>query len=370
MKRVSYVILSIVLVVLVGACQQDVEPSQQFPLIEVFGQATYRSGPQSAWLPARSGLVLGTGAQLRTAMNASILVQPSDGYIRLAPASTLALNVDESGNRNLILSAGRIFVESKASDIRYEVEMPWGKVTARGARFSVALAADRSVTVAVQVGTVAFETPSGQMSVGVGEQISVPFGESPSAPAPLDAQEDLLWERWASGPELGLAILTPTVFATGTPTVTSTPTRTSTPTKTPTPTQTATPTATPTQTPTPTQTATPTETPTVTFTPRPATRTPTPTLTPTPGPLSVDYEIRDFRFTADKGKWQATLVVLVTGGQPPFRYFLDEILEFDGPETEIEWNTGAAMTRSIQVIDANGVKVSLTFYEPPHVPED
>jgi hypothetical protein len=85
--------------------------------------------------------------------------------------------------------------------------------------------------------------------------------------------------------------------------------------------------------------------------------------------LSIDYELRGFRFTADRGKWRATLVILTTGGQPPFRYYLDEVIELDGAETEIEWAAGAAMTRSIQVIDANGVKVSMTFYEPPHFPE-
>jgi hypothetical protein len=95
-----------------------------------------------------------------------------------------------------------------------------------------------------------------------------------------------------------------------------------------------------------------------------------PTATPTavPGPLDFEHELRDFRFRPDGGKWQATLVIKVTGGQPPFKYTLDEVTELPGPESQIEWNTGVAMVRSIQVIDANGTKVSKDFYEPPHVP--
>jgi hypothetical protein len=77
-------------------------------------------------------------------------------------------------------------------------------------------------------------------------------------------------------------------------------------------------------------------------------------------------EWEDWYFTADGGKWGATLVITVRGGQPPYRYTIDEFEEFEGPRYLIEWKTGAAMARSIQVIDANGVKVSKSLYEPPH----
>ena len=53
--------------------------------------------------------------------------------------------------------------------------------------------------------------------------------------------------------------------------------------------------------------------------------------------------------------------------QNPLRRVV-EIIELPGPESEIEWKTGAAMSRSIQVIDAQGAKVSKSFYEPPHKP--
>jgi hypothetical protein len=66
-------------------------------------------------------------------------------------------------------------------------------------------------------------------------------------------------------------------------------------------------------------------------------------------------------------------VIKVRGGQPPYKYTVDEIFVLDGPRWQIEWKTGVAMTRSIQVIDANGTKVSKSIYEPPHAkptPED
>jgi hypothetical protein len=374
MKHVLYLVFLIALVLTVPACQKDIEPSTAFTLAEVFGQATFRGGPDDKWQQAYPGLDLMTGGQARTAMGSSILMQPDDGFIRLAPATTIAVSTDEYGHRTLILSAGRIFVECKKPGVTYTVETPWGEVTAQAARFSVSIAADRSVSVAVKVGTITFETASTEMAVGFGQQVHVALGQQPDHPIPLSDQENTLWDRWANGPELGLAILTPTVYATGTPTVTPTPTRTSTPTKTPTPTNTPTKTPTPTLTPTPTITPTPTKTPTITptptktFTPRPPTATPTKTLTPIPGPLDFDHELKDFYFLPEIGKWRATLVITVVGGQPPYKYTLDEIFELPGPESEIEWKTGVAMTRSIQVIDANGTKVSKSFYEPPHAP--
>ena len=374
MRIMDRLCLLVAAVTMIAACRGGTDPSQRFPLVEVFGQASHRASPEEPWQPARGGLVIESGTHLRTAMNGSILVHPADGYIRIAPATTLALHADQAGNRLLVLSTGRIYIENTNPDVSYDIEMPWGRVVAHDARFSIAVAADRSAIVAVRVGGVSLQTESSEIPVTSGEQVVVPFGQRPEQPGPLGEAEQLLWERWAAGPELGLAILTPTAYATGTPTSTSTPTRTSTPTKTPTPTNTSTPTQTPTTTPTPSATPTPTETPTTTptptatSTPRPPTRTPTPTDTPIPGPLDFEHELKDFSFTPDGGKWRATLVIEVTGGQPPYKYTMDEVIELPGPESQIEWNAGVAMVRSIQVIDANGTKVSKDFYEPPHKP--
>ena len=371
--RLGFWIASIAVLALIAACLGSTGASQRFPALEVFGQADYRSGPEKPWQPARGGLIFASGTELRTAMNGSILVQPADGYIRLAPNTTLALHAGQAGGHLLVLTAGRIYVDNANPDVTYEVELPWGRVIAHEARFSVALAG-RSVTVSVQEGEVSLRTEGGDRSIATGQQAMVTSGQQPGQPGPLGDTEQLLWERWAAGPELGLAILTPTVYATSTPTWTSTPTRTSTPTKTPTPTHTSTPTETPTVTPTWTATPTPTETPTITptptstYTPRPPTPAPTATATPIPGPLDFEHELKDFRFTPDGGKWQATLVIKATGGRPPYKYTLDEVIELPGPESQIEWNTGVAMVRSIQVIDAAGTKVSRDFYEPPHVP--
>jgi len=370
MKKLTRLFLLCIVLICFLSCKKENEPNAEYVLAEVFGQSTYRTGPDAVWDPARAGLKLTTGGQARTAVNSSILLRPDDGIVRMAPATTLAVNTDEYGNRHLVLSEGRIFVECKKSGVTYTVDLPWGQVVARDARFSVSVSRDRSVTISVKVGTVSFDTGSGSMSIAYGQQVVAPVGKKPDQPTPLDAAEETWWSRWASGPELGLTVLTPTVYVTGTPTITSTPTRTATPTKTSTPTHTPTITPTPTQTSTPTETATPTETPTVTptasntFTPRPPTRTPTPTLTPIPGPLDFEYELEDFYFTPDGGKWGATLVILVRGGQPPYRYTMDEIVELEGPRHKFEWKTGVAMSRSIQVIDANGTKVSKPFYVP------
>lgn len=359
---------------LVVACQGKSQSLPAFTLSEVFGQTSYRGDSEGAWQPARVGLELPSGGQVRTAMGASILMRSSDGMARLAPGTSLAVSTDESGNRQIVLSAGRIFVACTSPDVTYEVEMPWGSVIAQGARFSAAVYPDRSAQVSVKEGQVTFKTASAEIAIGQGRESKAPFGQQPAAPVPLADEEDDYWERWASGPELGLLILTPTVYATETPTLTPTPTRTGTPTQTPTltptPTSTFTPTPTETPTPTPTPTETPTQTPVPTETPtrRPPTPVPTKTPTPIPGPLDFEYHLEDFYFTADKGRWGATLVIEVTGGQPPYKYTVDEVDELPGPRWKFEWNTGAQMARSIQVIDALGTKVSKPWYEPPHVP--
>jgi hypothetical protein len=373
MRIMTRLCLLIVALLIVSACR-GTNPAQQFLLTEVYGQASYRTGPEGSWEAARGGLELRTGAELRAAMNSSILLQLANGYLRLAPATTLTVDADATDNCSIALAAGRIFVHNGSPDVTYDVELPSGRIVAHEARFSAAVTSDGGAIVSVAEGEVSLQTDGGETTVPSGQQVTLISGQPPGQPSPLNETEQLLWERWAAGPELGLAILTPTVYATPTSTTTPTPTRTSTPTKTPTPTDTATPTHTPTTTPTPTDTPLPTDTPTttptptMTSTPRPPTRVPTPTNTPIPGPLDFEFELKDFYFTPDGGKWIATVVVKATGGRPPYKYTMDEIFEQPGPEWEIEWNAGVAMVRSIQVIDANGTKVSKDFYEPPHKP--
>jgi hypothetical protein len=373
MRIMTRLCLIIAALLIVSACR-GTSSSERFLLTEVYGQASYRTGSEGAWKAARGGLELATGGELRAAMNSSILLQPANGYIRIAPATTLTVHADKAGNQSLLLSAGRIFVQNGSPDVTYDVELPWGRVVAHEARFSVAITSDGGAIVSVTDGEVSLQTDSDEVTVPSGQQALLPSGQGPGQPVPLSETEQLLWARWAAGPELGLAILTPTVYTTPTSTTTPTPTRTSTPTKTPTPTDTATPThtptstATPTDTPPPTETPTTTPTPTMTYTPRPPTRVPPPTDTPVPGPLDFEFELKDFYFTPDGGKWIATVVVKATGGRPPYKYTMDEIFEEPGPEWQIEWNAGVAMVRSIQVIDANGTKVSKDFYEPPHKP--
>jgi len=378
MRRLAYCALIGALLLTIAACQpKGAAPSTQYTVSDVFGQTTYRLTPEESWKPARVGLKLDSGSQVRTAVGASALLRTDDGLIRLAPNTLLAVNTDELGNRTPVLSSGRIFVESKNPDVTYRVELPSGKVAAQGARFAIEVASNRSVQISVQVGAIAFEAPSGEVTVGRNQQVWAPFGRKPEQPVPLSDEENVLWDRWAAGPDLGLSILTPTVYATPTSTVTPTPTRTGTPTNTPTATHTPTLTPTPTPTETPTLTPTPTETPTITpsptltRTPRPPTPRPTATNTPIPGPLDFEFELENFYFTANKGKWGATLVINAWGGQPPYQYSVDEVIKLPGPRWEFQWNVNTALTRSIQVVDAAGTKVSKPWYMAPQIaPKD
>jgi hypothetical protein len=373
-KRLCILALALVLLLTSTSACRSQEPSTEYVVSEVFRQTTYRHSGQEAWAPAYDGLVLDTGGQIRTAVGASALLRTEDGLVRLAPGTNLAVNTDEAGNRLLVLSSGRIYVESKDKDVPYEVQMPWGQVRAQGARFSAAVRSDRGVQVSVRVGSATLETPGGEVLVTREQETAAGFGQAATPPEALTENEKTLWQRWASGPELGLSLLTPTVYATPTSTFTPTPTRTGTPTYTPTathtPTSTATPTSTSTPTNTPTSTVTPTETPvpTATHTPRPPTRAPTRTPTPIPGPLDFDFELEDFHFIRERGKWAATLVITVLGGQAPFTYTVDEVFELDGPRWAFEWNTGQPMARSIQVIDAQGQKVSKPWYVHAQTP--
>ena len=361
-RQLTYLLCLIVL--LVGCQPQKQEPPPVITLSDVFGQATFRPGPAGDWKPAYAGVALHNGGQARTAAASSMMLRTDDGgLVRMAPLTTLAVKTDERKNPLIVLSSGRIFVESKNSDIAYQVELPWGQITAFAARFSIAIHNDKSMRLSVKVGSVTFTTPSGPVSVDYGQQVDVLFGHKPGAPEPIAPSEELFWQRWAAGPDLGVNILTPTALATATSTITATPTRTATPTFTPTPTMTPTPTNTPTVTPTPTETSTPRPTP------RP-TSTPTRTPTPLPGPLDFEYTYEDFYFTADKGRWGATLVIKVTGGVPPYKYTVDEVIKLPGPRWKFDWNTGVAMARSIQVIDAQGHKVSKMWYESPKTPKD
>lgn len=351
------------------ACQKTKEPLPAFTLVETLGQTTYRLTPESAWQPASNGLKLYNGAQVRTAAASTVLLRTDDGgLIRLAPSTTLAVRADQMTSRLVFLSEGRVFVESEDPEVAYQVELPWGKITAYGARFSATVFPNRRARVSVKVGSLIFETPSGPVALDYNQQADVFFGEKPGQPTEVDEEEDLFWSRWAGGPDLGVSVLTPVPTREPTSTWTPTPTRTHTPTHTPTPTNTHTPTPTPTVTPTPTETPTLTPTPTHTTTPRPTPRptsTPTRTPTPIPGPLDFTYHIENFYYQAGTDYWGATLVIKATGGVPPYRYMIDNVIELPGPRWEFKWKIGTAMARSIQVIDSRGTKVSKDWYEPP-----
>lgn len=360
--------LLLCLLVLAVACQQTQEPPPVFTLTEVFGQTTYRPNPESTWQPAANGLRLLTGAQVRTAAASSIMMRTDDGgLVRLAPSTTLAVKTDEIKNHLIVLSEGRIFVESEDPEIAYQIELPWGKITAFGARFSVTVFPNQRARVSVKVGSLIFETPSGPVALDYGQQAEVFKGEKPGQPTEISEEEEVFWSRWAAGPDLGVLVLTPTAPTIPTGTITPTPTRTHTPTHTPTPTNTNTPTPTPTETSTPTETPTVTPTPTHTATPRPTLRptsTPTRTPTPIPGPLDFEYHLEDFYYETGTEFWGATLVIVAKGGTPPYRYTIDEVVELSGPRWPFKWKIGPAMARSIQVIDARGAKVSKNWYEP------
>jgi hypothetical protein len=373
MKRLIPLIL-VALLVTGAACQRTPSSAASFSIVEAFGQTSYRTSTDTTWGPAQRGLTLAPGAQVRTAVGSSLLLLQGDDRIRLAPVTTLTVTTDENGNHRLILAEGRVFVDGQTPDIRYDIELPWGEVTAQQARFSAVALNGQDAQISVTEGQVSVTTGSSQTEVGSGQQIAIAYGEQPQAPTALSEEEQAQWEQWAAGDGLGLLVLTPTVYATETPTNTATPTRTATPTETPTRTPTATTTSTPTPTHTPTATFTPTETPTTTptptetYTPRPPTPLPTRTPTPIPGPLDFEYELEDYYFTADGGKWGATLVITVKGGQPPYRYTVDEVVELPGPRWPFEWNTGVQMARSIQVYDATGAKVAKPWYMPAQTP--
>ena len=62
------------------------------------------------------------------------------------------------------------------------------------------------------------------------------------------------------------------------------------------------------------------------------------------------------------------MVIHARGGQPPYTYSVDEIIELPGPRWEFEWNTGTAMARSIQVVDATGFKLAKQWYMAAQFP--
>ena len=91
MRRLVYCILIGILLLTAAACQtKGAAPFTQYTMSEVFGQTTYRPTPEELWKPARVGLKLDSGSQVRTAVGASALLRTEDGLIRLAPNTLLS----------------------------------------------------------------------------------------------------------------------------------------------------------------------------------------------------------------------------------------------------------------------------------------
>lgn len=95
-----------------------------------------------------------------------------------------------------------------------------------------------------------------------------------------------------------------------------------------------------------------------------------PTVTPTsmaPLPLHIDYTYEHNCLPDSGGKWSVTIYIEVSGGTPPFTYFMHgdhEEKESDRRKFNYEWqgNTGGNFVRTLEVQSLDGQKVNEEIY--------
>ncbi len=299
-------------------------------LEEVGGAVEVQPSADAAWTAGKKGLLLYSGAGVRTGEGGWALVRfPGNPTVTLRSRAHLVISaMSGSGGQLTALQFEHILGEAEyaipaisAPGFYYKVTTQAGQVTAaQPTRCTVRVSDDRTTWVSVSEGAVMVSAPGLERTLGAGEWLTLPAVTESTAtltplPSPTSTPTPTAVLPTATPPPFTSAPTptprpptwtpqptetaepepteTPRPSRTPEPTETEEPTRTPRPTETEEPTQTPRPTETeePTQTPRPTETEEPTQTPRPTETEEP-TQTPRPTQTeepdPTPDPTHTE----------------------------------------------------------------------------------
>jgi len=137
-------------------------PERTAVLQEIDGSVEARPTVSDAWAPAKLGIQLVEGSQIRTGADGHALIELTEGSkIRLGPETTVAINILnpylDSLLTSLAMDAGQVWV--LLNDGALDVETPGGIASARSAYLSVAYDAGESdLSISCLQGTCSFET--------------------------------------------------------------------------------------------------------------------------------------------------------------------------------------------------------------------
>ena len=139
--------------------------------------------------PVEAGVVLGTGAVLRTATDSSVELG-FGGAARVKLGSDSEARVMSSA---VALVAGRLFVWVEEKGTRFSVTTPQAEAEVRGTEFCVAASTEGRTVLTVVEGVVFFSNEHGAVEVVAGLQSQAEAGSGPTAARPVDVLAVTAW---------------------------------------------------------------------------------------------------------------------------------------------------------------------------------
>lgn len=281
---------------LLAGCAQPANEGNSATVMETVNQVEAHSRLDDTWQPAKNGMTIYGGGQVRTGVDSSAQVALMEGIVRLWAETMFTVRDNQSREGRLMttlyLESGRLWANlTTPAPHEFTVETASAAVTVRDTRFSVAVQPNRTTLVSVAEGEAVVTALEQSVIVPTGQQTRIEPGRPPAPPEPMTDAELSLWATAGDAPELVQLISTPTPTRTPSPTNSPVPAATLPSSETATPVSSATPLPTATPPPTVTPTTTPTGTPTASPSPTASpTGTPSPTSVPLPQHISLTAE--------------------------------------------------------------------------------
>ncbi|MFZ5918612.1 MAG: FecR family protein [Chloroflexota bacterium] len=189
--------------------------AQPATVVEAVNQVDAHPRPKDAWQPARVGMKLFGGGQLRTGADSWASLELPEGRVRLA--ADCVFTVKESATRQgklwttLDLEKGRLWINLTTDQPHEFAVQTNGAIAAvRDTRFSVA-AFDGATRVSVAEGSVTLTAQGRMVTVKAGEQSTAVDGQMPSLPEPMSDDERTQWATEGQMPKMAPSTPTPTV---------------------------------------------------------------------------------------------------------------------------------------------------------------
>jgi hypothetical protein len=200
-SRTGSVLVSCILVLAFLACTRSGETATESAprsatLSEVTGQVDAKQPSASDYVPAKTGLVINSGAQVQTGDDGRVRVDLSSGtFFRAGPSSHFTIESMEQQDGDpftqLKLETGKIWIVLTTGSV--EVETPSGVASVRGSYLSVEAQSESMVKITCLEGDCSLKNNAGDVDLIAGQTAIIVNADAQPAAGNMTGQD---FEEW------------------------------------------------------------------------------------------------------------------------------------------------------------------------------